>query len=146
MAKILKDRGVHPSIGLWTHKDITYKLGGTDHEDPLDYLRRHGVSESQCRADVLKAYEGKLVIVKPKRKESTQNVTGAIGITYIDGYNVNLRSGPSINYGVIGQLGKDESYQVWRKQDDWLNLDCNKWVYYNPSYIRYEGGAASAIS
>ncbi len=69
-----------------------------------------------------------------------QNITGAIGVTYIDGYNVNLRSGPSINYGVIGQLGKVESYQVWRKQDDWLNLDGNQWVYYNPSYIRYEGG------
>ncbi len=66
LAKILKDRGIHPSKGLWTHKDITYKLGGTDHEDPLDYLRSHGVSESQFRADVQKAYEGATVTVKPK--------------------------------------------------------------------------------
>ncbi len=57
---------MHPSKGLWMHKDITYKLGGTDHEGPLDYLHRHGVSESKCLADVLKAYEGKLIIVKPK--------------------------------------------------------------------------------
>ncbi len=55
-----------------------------------------------------------------------QNVTGAIGGAYIDGYNVNLRSEPSINYGVIRQLGKDESYQVWGKQGDWLISYSNK--------------------
>ncbi|EOO65461.1 N-acetylmuramoyl-L-alanine amidase, partial [Bacillus cereus VD021] len=120
LAKILKNRGIHPSKGLWTHKDITYKLGGTDHEDPLDYLRSHGVSESQFRADVLKAYEGKMVTVKPKPQGPAQNVTGATRVAYIDGYNVNLRSGPSTNYGVIRQLGKGEAYQVWGKQGDWL--------------------------
>lgn len=70
LAKILKDRGIHPSKGLWTHKDITYKLGGTDHEDPLDYLRSHGVSESQFRADVQKAYEGATVTVKPQNHKN----------------------------------------------------------------------------
>ncbi|MEI4618892.1 peptidoglycan recognition family protein, partial [Bacillus cereus] len=25
LAKILRDRNIDPSIGLWTHKDITYK-------------------------------------------------------------------------------------------------------------------------
>ncbi|PER46853.1 N-acetylmuramoyl-L-alanine amidase, partial [Bacillus thuringiensis] len=95
LAKILKDRGIHPSKGLWTHKDITYKLGGTDHEDPLDYLHSHGVSESKFRADVQKAYEGATVTVKPKPQEPSQNVVGATGVAYIEGFNVNLRSGPS---------------------------------------------------
>ncbi|WP_346817877.1 N-acetylmuramoyl-L-alanine amidase [Bacillus paramobilis] len=146
LAKILKDRGIHPSKGLWTHKDITYKLGGTDHEDPLDYLRSHGVSESQFRADVQKAYEGATVTVKPKPQEPIQNVVGATGVAYIDGYNVNLRSGPSTNYGIIRQLSKDESYQVWGKQGDWLNLGGNQWVYNNPSYIKYQGEQTSAAS
>ena len=61
LAKILRDRNINLVKGLWTHKDITYKLGETDHENTLDYLRSHGVSESQFRADVLKAYEGKMV-------------------------------------------------------------------------------------
>ncbi|MGH0448710.1 N-acetylmuramoyl-L-alanine amidase [Bacillus mycoides] len=146
LAKILKNRGIHPSKGLWTHKDITYKLGGTDHEDPLDYLRSHGVSESQFRADVLKAYEGKMVTVKPKPQGPAQNVAGATGVAYIDGYNVNLRSGPSTNYGVIRQLGKGEAYQVWGKQGDWLNLGGNQWIYNNSSYIRYEGEQTSTAS
>lgn len=146
LAKILKDRGIHPSKGLWTHKDITYKLGGTDHEDPLDYLRSHGVSETQFRADVQKAYEGATVTVKPKPQEPSQNVVGATGVAYIDGYNVNLRSGPSTNYGIIRQLNKDESYQVWGKQGDWLNLGGNQWIYNNPSYIKYQGEQTSAAS
>ncbi|PFJ16503.1 N-acetylmuramoyl-L-alanine amidase [Bacillus cereus] len=143
LAKILRDRGIHPSKGLWTHKDITYKLGGTDHEDPLDYLRSHGVLELQFRADVQKAYEGKTVTVKPK---PPQNVVGATGIAYIDGFNVNLRSGPSTNYGVIRQLNKGEAYQVWGKQGDWLNLGGNQWIYNNPDYIRYEGKTTTTSS
>lgn len=146
LAKILKDRGIHPSKGLWTHKDITYKLGGTDHEDPIDYLRSHGVSESQFRADVQKAYEGATGTVKPKPQEPSQNVVGATGVAYIEGFNVNLRSGPSTNHGVIRQLNKGEAYQVWGKQGDWLNLGGNQWIYNNPSYIKYQGEKTFATS
>ncbi|MFQ6571454.1 N-acetylmuramoyl-L-alanine amidase [Bacillus sp. AF53] len=146
LVKILKDRGIHPSKGLWTHKDITYKLGGTDHEDPIDYLRSHGVSESQFRADVQKAYEGATVTVKPKPQEPSQNVVGETGVAYIDGFNVNLRSGPSTNYGVIRQLNKGEAYQVWGKQGDWLNLGGNQWIYNNSSYIKYQGEQTTTSS
>lgn len=65
---------------------------------------------------------------------------------YIDGYNVNLRSGPSTNYGIIRQLSKDESYQVWGKQGDWLNLGGNQWIFNNPSYIKYQVEQTSAAS
>ncbi|MGG1339876.1 N-acetylmuramoyl-L-alanine amidase [Bacillus toyonensis] len=139
LGEILRDRNIHPSKGLWTHKDITYKLGGTDHEDPIDYLRSHGVSESQFRADVLKAYNGDSVSVKPKPQEPSENVIGTTGVAYIDRFNVNLRSGPSTNYGVIRQLNKGEAYQVWGKQGDWLNLGGNQWIYNNPSYVKYQG-------
>ncbi|MEW9578149.1 N-acetylmuramoyl-L-alanine amidase [Bacillus toyonensis] len=143
LAKILKDRNIHPSIGLWTHKDITYKLGGTDHEDPIQYLKSHGVSESQFRNDVLKAYNGDSVSVKPKPQEPSESVTEASGVAYIDGQNVNLRSGPSTSNDVIRKLQKGESYKVWGKVGNWLNLGGNQWIYNDASYIRYKEESSS---
>ncbi|MEI4679901.1 N-acetylmuramoyl-L-alanine amidase, partial [Bacillus cereus] len=145
LAKILKDRNVHPSIGLWTHKDITYKLGGTDHEDPIDYLRSHGVSESQFRADVQKAYEGETVTVKPKPQQPNEvpGVINEVGVAYIDGYNVNLRSGPSKTNSVIRKLQKGEAYKVWGKVGNWLNLGGNQWVYNDSAYIHYKEESSS---
>ncbi|WP_410985920.1 N-acetylmuramoyl-L-alanine amidase [Bacillus paranthracis] len=140
LAKILKDRNIHPSVGLWTHKDITYKLGGTDHEDPLQYLKSHGVSESQFRNDVLKAYNGHSVTVEAKPQPPSGNVTEVTGVAYIDGQNVNLRSGPSTSDNVIRKLQKGESYKVWGKLGNWLNLGGNQWIYYDSSYIRYNSG------
>ncbi|MCQ6513959.1 N-acetylmuramoyl-L-alanine amidase [Bacillus cereus] len=145
LAKILKDRNIHPSIGLWTHKDITYKLGGTDHEDPIDYLRSHGVSESKFRADVLKAYNGDSISVeaKPQQPNEVPGVINEVGVAYIDGYNVNLRSGPSTTNSVIRKLQKGESYKVWGKVGNWLNLGGNQWVYNDSSYIRYKEESSS---
>ncbi|PHD08618.1 N-acetylmuramoyl-L-alanine amidase [Bacillus toyonensis] len=143
LAKILKDRNIHPSVGLWTHKDITYKLGGTDHEDPIQYLKSHGVSESQFRNDVLKAYNGDSVSVKPKPQEPSESVTEASGVAYIDGQNVNLRSGPSTSNNVIRKLQKGESYKVWGKVGNWLNLGGNQWIYNDASYIRYKEESSS---
>ncbi|MED2243348.1 N-acetylmuramoyl-L-alanine amidase, partial [Bacillus thuringiensis] len=145
LAKILKDRNIHPSIGLWTHKDITYKLGGTDHEDPIDYLRSHGVSESKFRADVQKAYEGETVTVKPKPQQPNEvpGVINEVGVAYVDGYNVNLRSGPSTTNSVIRKLQKGGSYKVWGKVGNWLNLGGNQWVYNDSSYIRYKEESSS---
>ncbi|MGX5623482.1 N-acetylmuramoyl-L-alanine amidase [Bacillus cereus] len=145
LAKILKDRNIHPSIGLWTHKDITYKLGGTDHEDPIDYLRSHGVSESKFRADVLKAYNGDSISVeaKPQQPNEVPGIINEVGVAYIDGYNVNLRSGPSTTNSVIRKLQKGESYKVWGKVGNWLNLGGNQWIYNDSSYIRYKESSSS---
>ncbi|PFT99351.1 N-acetylmuramoyl-L-alanine amidase [Bacillus thuringiensis] len=140
LAKILRDRNIDPSIGLWTHKDITYKLGGTDHEDPIDYLRSHGVLESKFRADVLKAYNGDSISVeaKPQQPNEVPGVINEVGVAYIDGYNVNLRSGPSTTNSVIRKLQKGESYKVWGRVGNWLNLGGNQWIYNDSSYIRYK--------
>ncbi|PEP61116.1 N-acetylmuramoyl-L-alanine amidase [Bacillus pseudomycoides] len=141
LAKILRDRGLSVEKGLWTHYDVTKYLGGTDHEDPLDYLRSHGVSEAQFRADVQRAYNNSSVDVSVPEKPSkpaevpTANVEG---VAYIQGNNVNLRKGPDASYSVIRQLNKPEAYQVWGEKDGWLNLGGNQWVYNNPSYIKFE--------
>ncbi|MDT7982716.1 N-acetylmuramoyl-L-alanine amidase [Clostridium perfringens] len=145
LAKILRDRNIDPSIGLWTHRDITYKLGGTDHEDPIDYLRSHGVLESKFRADVLKAYNGDSISVeaKPQQPNEVPGVINEVGVAYVDGYNVNLRSGPSTTNSVIRKLQKGESYKVWGKVGNWLNLGGNQWVYNDSSYIRYKEESSS---
>ncbi|EJS70474.1 hypothetical protein ICW_01943 [Bacillus wiedmannii] len=148
IGEILRERNIHPSKGLWTHKDITYKLGGTDHEDPLDYLRSHGVSEAKFRADVLKAYNGNSVTVdaKPQKPNEVPGTVEVNGVAYIEGYNVNLRSGPSTDNSVIRKLQKEEAYKVWGKLGNWLNLGGNQWIYYDSSYIRYNGMDASTIT
>ncbi|OWT51821.1 N-acetylmuramoyl-L-alanine amidase [Bacillus sp. K2I17] len=143
LAKILRDRNIHPSVGLWTHKDITYKLGGTDHEDPIQYLKSHGVSESQFRNDVLKVYNGHSVTVEAKPQQPSESVLEASGVAYIDGQNVNLRSGPSTSNSVIRKLQKDESYKVWGKLGNWLNVGGDQWIYNDSSYIRYKEESSS---
>ncbi|MES1053970.1 N-acetylmuramoyl-L-alanine amidase [Bacillus thuringiensis] len=68
------------------------------------------------------------------------------GIAYIEGNHVNLRKGPGTGYGVIRQLGKGESYEVWGQSNGWLNLGGDQWIYNAPSYIRYTGGNATEPS
>ncbi|HDV8366477.1 M15 family metallopeptidase [Bacillus cereus] len=69
-----------------------------------------------------------------------------VGVAYINGSNVNLRKGPGTGYGVIRQLGKEESYKVFGQSNGWLNLGGDQWVYNDPSYIRYTGGNVPATS
>ncbi|MED2216534.1 N-acetylmuramoyl-L-alanine amidase, partial [Bacillus thuringiensis] len=52
----------------------------------------------------------------------TPSFSGETGIAYIGGNSINLRKGPGTGYGIIRQLGKGESYQVWGESNGWLNL------------------------
>ncbi|MDN4875963.1 N-acetylmuramoyl-L-alanine amidase [Bacillus cereus] len=140
LAKILRDRGLSVEKGLWTHSDVTHHLGGTDHEDPLDYLRSHGVSEAQFRADVQRAYNNSNVDVSvPEKPSKPAEVPTAVtdGIAYIEGYNVNLRKGPDTSYSTIRQLNKPEAYIVWGEKDGWLNLGGEQWIKNDPSYVKF---------
>ncbi|MBW3490774.1 N-acetylmuramoyl-L-alanine amidase [Bacillus sp. FDAARGOS_1420] len=141
LAKILKDNKLPVEKGLWTHNDVRKYLGGTDHEDPLDYLKSHGVSEVQFRADVQRAYNNSSVEASaPEKSSKPAEVPTAVtdGIAYIEGYNVNLRKGSGTSYSKIRQLNKPEAYMVWAEKDGWLNLGGDQWVYHNPSYIKFE--------
>ncbi|MEK4913980.1 N-acetylmuramoyl-L-alanine amidase [Bacillus sp. FSL E2-8887] len=140
LAKILRDRGLSEEKGLWTHYDVTKYLGGTDHEDPLDYLRSHGVSEAQFRVDVQRAYNNANVEVSvPEKPSKPAEVLTAVTdeIAYIDGYNVNLRKGPGTSYSKIRQLNKPESYVVWAEKDGWLNLGGDQWIKNDSSYVKF---------
>ncbi|QBP91233.1 N-acetylmuramoyl-L-alanine amidase [Bacillus mycoides] len=141
LAKILRDRGLFVEKGLWTHYDVTKYLGGTDHEDPLDYLKSHGVSEAQFRADVQRAYNNSSLDVSvPDKTSKTAEVLTAVtdGIAYIEGYNVNLRKVPDTSYSKIRQLNKPESYVVWAEKDGWLNLGGDQWIKNDRSYVKFE--------
>ncbi|MEW4153667.1 N-acetylmuramoyl-L-alanine amidase, partial [Bacillus thuringiensis] len=135
LAKILQDNNLSVEKGLWTHNDVRKYLGGTDHEDPIDYLRSHGVSESQFRSDVQRVYNDGGIM---ETTGEGSPVFHTQGIAYILGNNVNLRKGPDTSYSVIRQLNKPEAYQVWEEKDGWLNLGGEQWVKYNPAYIRFE--------
>ncbi|MEB9905417.1 N-acetylmuramoyl-L-alanine amidase [Bacillus anthracis] len=140
LAKILRDRGLSVEKGLWTHYDVTKYLGGTDHEDPLDYLRSHGVSEAQFRVEVLRAYNNSSMEVSvPEKPSKPAEVPTAVtdGIAFIDGYNVNLRKGPGTSYSKIRQLNKPESYIVWEEKDGWLNLGGEQWIKNDLSYVKF---------
>ncbi|MES9702535.1 N-acetylmuramoyl-L-alanine amidase [Bacillus toyonensis] len=140
LAKILKDNKISVEKGLWTHSDVTHHLGGTDHEDPIDYLKSHGVSEAQFRADVQRAYNNANVDVSvPDKPSKPAEVLTAVteGIAYIEGYNVNLRKGPGTSYSKIRQLNKPESYIVWAEKDGWLNLGGDQWIKNDSSYVKF---------
>ncbi|AFU12952.1 N-acetylmuramoyl-L-alanine amidase family 2 [Bacillus thuringiensis MC28] len=142
LAKILKDNNLSVEKGLWTHDDVRKYLGGTTHEDPLNYLKFHGVSEAQFRADVQRTYNNGEVSVPDKPSQPGEPTSNVEGMAHILGYNVNLRKGPGTSYSVIRQLNKPEVYQVWGEKDRWLNLGGNQWVYNNPSYIKFEKNEA----
>ncbi|RAS92443.1 N-acetylmuramoyl-L-alanine amidase [Bacillus cereus] len=140
LAKILRDRGLSVEKGLWTHYDVTKYLGGTDHEDPLNYLKSHGVSEAQFRADVQRAYNNSNVDISvPNKPSNPAEVPKVVtdGIAYIEGYNVNLRKGPGTSYSKIRQLNKPEAYIVWAEKDGWLNLGGDQWIKNDPSYVKF---------
>lgn len=140
LATILKDNKISVDKGLWTHSDVTHHLGGTDHEDPIDYLKSHGVSEAQFRADVQRAYNNANVDVSvPEKPSKPAEVPTAVtdGIAYIEGYNVNLRKGSGTSYSKIRQLNKPESYIVWAEKDGWLNLGGEQWIKNDPSYVKF---------
>ncbi|PFT82942.1 N-acetylmuramoyl-L-alanine amidase, partial [Bacillus thuringiensis] len=103
LAKILQDNNLSVEKGLWTHNDVRKYLGGTDHEDPIDYLRSHGVSESQFRSDVQRVYNDGGIM---ETTGEGSPVFHTQGIAYILGNNVNLRKGPDTSYSVIRQLNK----------------------------------------
>ncbi|KFN02028.1 bacterial SH3 domain protein [Bacillus clarus] len=141
LAKILRDCGLSVEKGLWTHYDVTKYLGGTDHEDPLDYLRSHGVSEAQFRADVQRAYNNSSVEVSvPEKPSKPAEVPIAVtdGVACIEGKNVNLRKGSGTNYSKIRQLNKPESYIVRAEKDGWLNLGGEQWIKYDSSYVKFD--------
>uniref|UniRef100_UPI0011A31120 N-acetylmuramoyl-L-alanine amidase n=1 Tax=Bacillus toyonensis TaxID=155322 RepID=UPI0011A31120 len=145
LAKILKDNKISVEKGLWTHSDVTHHLGGTDHEDPIDYLQSHGISEAQFRADVGRAYNNSNVDVSvPEKPSKPAEVPTAVtdGIAYIEGYNVNLRKGPGTSYSKIRQLNKPESYIVWAEKDGWLNLGGDQWIKNDSSYVKFSKKSA----
>ncbi|UNT71655.1 N-acetylmuramoyl-L-alanine amidase (plasmid) [Bacillus sp. N447-1] len=61
-----------------------------------------------------------------------------IGTVTINGIGVNLREGPGTQYKVVRKLRGNEKHKVLKEQGGWLQLGDKQWLYYDPSYIRYD--------
>ncbi|MCW1241944.1 N-acetylmuramoyl-L-alanine amidase [Bacillus pretiosus] len=59
------------------------------------------------------------------------------GVIYINGSNINVRSGAGTNYGIVKKVQKGESYRVWAKEGDWVNVGGNQWIKHDTSYTRF---------
>lgn len=69
-----------------------------------------------------------------------------IGIAYITGTNVNLRSGPGTEYSVLRKLNFPEEYIVCEESNGWLNLGGNQWVKNDPSFVRFERSGVGTVT
>lgn len=94
--------------------------------------------------DLCQAYARGIAVIlgltanpNPPNPEPPSPAPQTIGIAYIRGKNVNLRSGPSTSSSVIRQLNSPESYVVYQESNGWLDLGTGQWIYNDPSYIDY---------
>jgi N-acetylmuramoyl-L-alanine amidase CwlA len=67
LAKVLYDKQLEVSSAgtLWGHFLVSDILGGTNHDDPLDYLAEHGITWDMFVTHVAEQYE----LMKPSVKE-----------------------------------------------------------------------------
>jgi N-acetylmuramoyl-L-alanine amidase len=145
-AKLLFDRrlGVKDAGTLWSHAEVSNILGGgTDHQDPLDYLKSHGISWSQHVANVQAAYNA---IANPPAK-SVQQATPAksaqIGVAKIVCDTLNVRTGAGTNFPIVKdakgnllQLHRGGTFKVYAIQNGWYNVGAG-WISGNPDYVTF---------
>lgn len=103
---------------------------------PRPILDRKGGFEGFKRMVEGSTNTGGNTIAPPTGGSGKDAGTQGLGIAYIEGSNINLRTAPSTSGSVIRKLNNGESYIVWEERDGWLNLG-NSWVYGDPSYITF---------
>lgn len=59
------------------------------------------------------------------------------GTLYIEGTNVNVRSGAGSEYASVGKVNKPQSFKVWGRNGDWMCVGTDQWIKHNPSYTRF---------
>ncbi|UXR28858.1 endolysin [Bacillus phage Nachito] len=75
-----------------------------------------------------------------------------IGVVYITGTGVNVRTGPGTNYSVRKQVNSTDavnSFIVWEVRDGWLNVGGDQWIKNDSSfavYKPYSGGSTGGGS
>lgn len=132
LAKILHDKGLGVTQfgSFWTHADISSKLGGTNHTDPVGYLSSHGKSIAQLIADVKSEYNklsGATSFQKPAQANGTYP-TGAIGFATIVPPALNVRDSYSVNSNVLGTVNAGEKYFVFKNVDGWYLIGNGMWI------------------
>ena len=76
---------------------------------------------------------------------SSSSGSSASGTGYVKGTYVNVRSGPGLNYSVVGSTNTGESYTVSAKSGDWYKITYKGvTAYINSSYLSLGSGSSSS--
>lgn len=124
ISKTLYDRDfpISPAIAdgigtVWSHKDVSEILGGTNHDDPIDYLLSFGVTWNDFLDDVLAYYDFIL-----------EYNFDALGRVQVNGKALNIKDGPGHNYNVIAKARRGEFYKFYRKVNNYYDIGDNKFI------------------
>jgi N-acetylmuramoyl-L-alanine amidase len=129
LAKLLKDNKL--SINeLWTHEDVSLKLGGTDHVDPVSYLKSHGISIAQLKKDVSKEMNsGKVTPV-------SSSVIGKLVVVDYDGKEgLNVRQRPDFTSKVIIRAKKGEAFTIVEELEDFYKIKSGLYITKSSKFV-----------
>lgn len=134
LAKILFDRklGVKEFGTFWTHDDVTRKLGGTTHSDPVAYLKSHGKSVAQLISDVGNEYNKMLspqeVYTVNPAQLTNKLPSGAVGSAVIKADVLNIRDNYNLDAKVIGQVKVGQKYPVFKIVNEFYLIASGMWI------------------
>jgi N-acetylmuramoyl-L-alanine amidase len=136
IAKILFDKklGVTDGKTLVSHKWVTDNLGGTTHQDPIQYLESHGVSWSQHVTNVMEEYSKMVAAAVPQNKQASPSFLVKVLATSLYYYNKpdwNAKAGivhANEVFTVVETLTVNGSKMYRLKSGNYLTA--------NPSYVK----------
>lgn len=132
----LADEAGLPYSKIVTHEWVSYNLGGTDHNDPYNYLAQWGISRSQFHSDLLNGVKhngGGKAAAKPQPQPNNKpagNYNKAAG-TYTTSAVQNIRAAAGLNGAVVGQYSAGQSFTY----DGKVTKDGYDWL----TYVSYSG-------
>lgn len=119
-AKLLHDRklGVSKVVNgvgtVWSHADVTRFLGNTDHDDPIAYLAKHGISWDQHIANVKRVYDSfdAQAEVKPPAPQSDKSRPAPQPTINKGDDDVKIKDLPTLYEGVQGHENAVKAVQA----------------------------------
>lgn len=146
LAKILKDKNLGVSLAgsLWGHYEVSHILGGTDHEDPYDYLASHGISKDQFVQDVKNEYEGSSQSQPQSADWARQlpdnwndKMIGTLVVAYQGEDGVNIRLGNSFDTSISRVTHYGEGHAVFEQANGMYRVSNGEWITANEKYVAF---------
>ena len=93
------------------------------------------------------SYQGKTGYMSKDYVTVSSEATGSFGTGAVKGTYVNVRSGPGLNYGVVGSVNSGDSFAVTGVSGDWYKVDYKGTsAYINSSYLSVGGSTSSTAT